>query len=511
MTFLLRLSVAIFLIGNCTPFPSFISLHRDQSALFTKVSDNDEQSTFMASSTFRELYDTEKVRKSHADHRNKGNIDESLPMWLIDRCEELGFNTPTTVQQEALQEIFKGKDIILQAQTGSGKTLTYCLPVLAKVDPKRASIQTVVVVPTRELGLQVSGILKQLSSASPYKILVMSLMEGSQNRRQQLWAVAEPPHIVVGQPKQLQKIIDAGRLRLSAVNFVVLDEVDACLLNDNTRSELHKLLSQKLSSTFKDGDENKDETEFVENAVNSDKSQSFRRDIVQSGYRNSRQTIMCSATIPQRQHFAQQCYKNGWTETLPTVLHFSASELMPQQIIHEVVEFEKEDEKIPCIRYLLRKEREKWEDQSITEKNSDNKFQAIIFINKLEDTEEIYSSLTRKAPSDKIKAALLNEKMSLDERADSLDSFRSGTSNCLVCSEMLSRGIDVPAVTHVFQFELPNKADNYLHRSGRTGRLGREGKVISMITSAEDFVVKRFENELGIDIRKRVLKKSKEK
>ena len=178
MAFLLRLAVLAVLFMYCTPFSSFLSHHREQLVLFNKVIDNDEQpSAFMASSTFRKLYGIEKEKESQAGDGSVGDTNISLPLWLIDRCEELGFHTPTAVQEEALQEIFEGKDIILQAQTGSGKTLTYCLPVLARVDPKRASIQTVVVVPTRELGLQVSGILKQLSSASPDKILIMSLME----------------------------------------------------------------------------------------------------------------------------------------------------------------------------------------------------------------------------------------------------------------------------------------------------------------------------------------------
>ena len=218
---------------------------------------------------------------------------------------------------------------------------------------------------------------------------------------------------------------------------------------------------------------------------------------------------MCSATIPQRQYFAQQCYKNGWTETLPTVLHFSAADLMPQQIIHEVIEYEKEEEKMACIRYLLRMESEKWEEESASKESRTHAFQSIIFVNKFEDTKDIYASLTRKSPGDKIRPSLLNEEMSLDERADSLDSFRKGSSNCLVCSEILSRGIDIPTVTHVFQYDLPNKPENYLHRSGRTGRLGRNGKVLTMVTSTEDFVVKRFENELGIDMKKRILKKPK--
>lgn len=126
-------------------------------------------------------------------------------------------------------------DVILQAQTGSGKTLVFALPVLAMVDPSRAAIQAVVVVPTRELGLQVASTLKQLGKGSPEKITVMTVVEGSQNRRQQLWATAEPPHIVVGNPRALQRIVEMGRLRLNSVSVVVIDEVDACLLGHETK------------------------------------------------------------------------------------------------------------------------------------------------------------------------------------------------------------------------------------------------------------------------------------
>jgi superfamily II DNA/RNA helicase len=129
--------------------------------------------------------------------------------------------------------------------------LAYALPVLSQIDPSRAAIQAVIVVPTRELGLQVAAVLKQLSTGSPKKIMVMPVMEGSQNRRQQMWATAEPPHVVVGNPRALQRIVDMGRLRLNAVSFVVLDEVDACLISHDTRQELHKLLSRQLSNTFK--------------------------------------------------------------------------------------------------------------------------------------------------------------------------------------------------------------------------------------------------------------------
>ena len=241
----------------------------------------------------------------------------SLPSWLLRRCNELGYTCPTIVQEAALPSVFNGEDVVLQAQTGSGKTLVYCLPVLSKIDPKRAAIQAVIVVPSRELGLQVAGVLKQLASGSPDKIMVMSLVEGSNNRRQQLWAVSEPPHIVVGNPKSLQRIVDLGRLRLNAVSFVVVDEVDACLISPETRLELHNLLSRRLSPTYGTSE---DETannmnEMKEDLVYTNLAKD-RRDMMAaaSRYRNSRQTILCSATIPQRQHFAAMCEKEGWTD-----------------------------------------------------------------------------------------------------------------------------------------------------------------------------------------------------
>lgn len=144
-----------------------------------------------------------------------------------------------------------GKDVLIQAQTGSGKTLAYCLPILSSIDPCRSAIQVVIVVPTRELALQVTKELRKLCSTCKPKIQVMTVMSGSINKRyfcgllyiihsyqssrQQIWASVEPPHIVVGNPSALQSLVDMGKLRLNSVSYVVVDEVDACFSNDDTR------------------------------------------------------------------------------------------------------------------------------------------------------------------------------------------------------------------------------------------------------------------------------------
>lgn len=153
----------------------------------------------------------------------------------------------------------------------------------------------------------------------------MSLVEGSKNQRQSLWAVAEPPHIIVGNPKSLQKLVDNGRLRLNSVSFVVLDEVDAILSNTDTRQDLHELLSRKLSNTFKSADDNNSKFSIHQDSLSSMISYGFlinprvddasqadslvyndmtkhHRDLEGSRalFRQHRQTILCSATIPQR-------------------------------------------------------------------------------------------------------------------------------------------------------------------------------------------------------------------
>jgi len=123
-----------------------------------------------------------KPAKKFALNSFKSSFGSNIPDWLHANLEKLGYSEPTVAQQESLPLIFEGEDVILQSQTGSGKTLAYSLPILSQIDTSRAAIQAVIVVPTRELGMQVSAVLKQLSSGAPEKVMIMPLVEGSKNR-----------------------------------------------------------------------------------------------------------------------------------------------------------------------------------------------------------------------------------------------------------------------------------------------------------------------------------------
>ena len=451
-----------------------------------------------------------------------------IPAWLLQNCAKLGFTTPTQVQCEALPTIFGGADVVLQAQTGSGKTLTYGLPVLSSIDPSRAAIQAVIVVPSRELGLQVAAVMKQLATGAPQRIMIMPLVEGSKNRRQQLWATADPPHVIVGNPVALQRLVDMGRLRLNAVSFVVLDEVDACLISSETRQELHRLLSQKLSSSYSSAElddlqEDVASSGMQESLVYTDLARAQDKN-VHLQYRVSRQTIMCSATIPQRQHFAQTCFSNGWTESVPSLIHVSEG-LAPQQVQHEHIQCDAE-RRFACLRYLVLKEIRELRaarsgataaGEGVTDW-AGRAFKAMVFSD--DKTPEALDSLQAACTSALAAAgedphedgrpaglvAVLTPSSSLDERGSAIKAFREGATSILVCSGIGARGLDVPDTTHVFMTSLPETASEYLHRAGRAGRLGSMGKVLTLTHAGQAFVLSRYQNELGIDIKSRVVK-----
>lgn len=442
---------------------------------------------------------------------------KDIPEWLSSRCTQLGYIEPTEVQKIALPVILSGKDVVLQAQTGSGKTLAYCLPILANIDSSRASIQAVIIIPSRELGLQVSAVIRQLAAGSSKKILVMPLVEGSQNRRQQLWAIAEPPHIVVGTPSQVQKLVSSGRLKLNSVSYVILDEVDACLSNHNTKKDLHELLSRKLSSSYQSND-HVDEVgdKMTENLVYTNLAKN-QRDIGASAnsYSNTRQTIICSATINQRQHFLSSCYQNGWTQTVPELLHVSPSSLVPSQVDHDYVICDS-SQKLSCLKYLIKKENEKFNaraqaqgDDAVLGNNDHMFFQAMVFVDDvtlIANIKDAVATLTTNADSDADVVACLTEDINIDNRANILKSFRDGACRILICSNIVARGIDVPSVSHIFQYNLPNNVDDYIHRSGRTGRNSKQGSVITIISQDEKFVIDRYSNAIGASITERKLK-----
>jgi superfamily II DNA/RNA helicase len=465
--------------------------NRRSSILHCTSSSSLQYDATLSDQTFQELYQ---------DH---------LPQWLLDKCAEYGYVYPTLIQQRTLDALYKDENVspnsmVVQAQTGSGKSLAYLLPLLAKLKD-RASVQAVIVVPTRELGLQVATVAKQLTGR---KFMIMSLLQGSQLRRQRAWAWAETPQVVVGTPNELLDMVQYGGLpRISSINTVVVDEVDACLVHNSgagsmvdatTSSSLQQLLSKHLSPTYA---VERDEEDFDEDAIvlKDDKSGRQKRRI------RHRQTLFCSATIPQHRYFLKQCMANKWTMEEPIFVCTSPGEALPPTLTHGYIICKSKQHKLSTLRRMLK--------QKLFA--SSNK--VLIFFDAARPMEDYGKILAEdlkggvfyvdgKSRLEDLQhtpvVSVLRFEDSLSQRSGATSVFAGGEAfRVMMTTDLAARGLDLSGITHVIHFDLPPDADTYLHRSGRTGRLGKKGQVISVLTPDQEFVLNRLANVLDVDIK----------
>lgn len=476
----------------------------------------------------------------------------SLPSWLSARAEECGWKYPTLIQRRAIEAVLEGNDVIIQSQTGSGKTLAYLIPLLASIDCSRSCIQGIVVVPTRELGVQVARVARRLAAASidggSEKLMIMSALQGSTNKRQRAWARSDPPHLVIGTPLELCELVKSGGIKYHAVKFVVVDEVDACLLNNSgtivsSKSSkslnvsgsgpLHELLSRYLSPTY---EEPTDEMEQLALAV--PVSESSR--IISHG--TDRLTVFVSATIPQHNHFLKQCIQNQWMVREPVYVCASPGELIPPTLKHVYVVCKSPEQKMVGLVRMIAKEMNKTVDSS--EQSEVNR--VLIFCEpkrpleqmseilqqqlqfKLKDTHDVTTNVLRYEDSTSTRIAVMDafcgsktylggRIMDEDIYNDDIDDLSTDTDTVinsiqsesgltkrrelqiLLSSDLPARGLDIADISHVINFDLC-EGDTYVHRGGRAGRLGRKGLVMSLITSDQEFVLERLANKLGLNI-----------
>ncbi|XP_019053149.1 PREDICTED: DEAD-box ATP-dependent RNA helicase 58, chloroplastic isoform X2 [Nelumbo nucifera] len=364
-----------------------------------------------------------------------------VPEHILRRAEEIGFVIPTNVQRQSLPILLSGQDCVLHAQTGSGKTLAYLLLIFSVINVKRSTVQALIVVPTRELGMQVTKVARMLA-AKPVETgpeqkncTVMALLDGGMLRRHKNWLKAEPPTIVVATMASLCQMIEKKIFTLETMRVLVIDEVD-CMFNSSRHVRSLKKLLTSYSSI------------------------------------NNRQTVFASASIPQHKRFLYDCIQQKWTkichrnEKLQTLLCLLQTDA-PQCGIIFVAE------------------------QSEKSKKAGNVPSTIRVVEFLKTSYGECSEIL-----------LLEEDMNFNLRASTLSEVRQGGScgaYVLVATDIAARGVDLPETTHIYNFDLPRSAIDYLHRAGRTGRKPFSNEtcsVTNMITPEERFVLQRFENEL---------------
>ncbi|CAN4112768.1 unnamed protein product [Withania somnifera] len=284
---------------------------------------------------------------------------------------------------------------------------------------------------------------------------VMALLYGGMLKRHKSWLKAEPPTIVVATIGSLCQMLEKHILKLDSCQVLVVDEVDFMFNSSKDVSSLKRLLTSYSSS-------------------------------------KNRQTIFASASIPQHRRFLYDCMQQKWTRADVVHVHVNSVEPMPSCLHHRYMVCNKR-EKNPMLLSLLQ---------------MDSPESAIIFVSEQSEKSKRAGSappitllldFLRSSNGRFSDVSLLEEDMNFNQRAASLTELRGGGGYLLVATDIAARGVDLPETTHIYNFDIPKDAVNYLHRAGRTGRKPFSDEkcfVTSIITVEERFVLQRFENEL---------------
>ena len=358
---------------------------------------------------------------------------------LIKSIANLEFKKPTLIQDKVIPEILEAKmDIIATAQTGTGKTASFGLPLIHLTNNKTKGIEVIILCPTRELCIQIT---KDLNSYSEYinDYKVVSIYGGSRVDIQ-LKALKENPKIIVCTPGRLNDLIKRKKIKLDYVKYFVLDEAD-----------------EMLSMGFKE------EIDTIIDKTPIDKN-----------------IYLFSATISKK---VQEITK----EYMENPIRISAA-----------VENSAADN-VKHIYYIVDRASRYKAIKRILDKNKD--IYAIIFCRTRRETKEVSTMLMQ----DNYRADVLNGDLSQDERDYVMDQFRNLNIQILVATDVASRGIDINNLTHVINFNLPDDPEVYVHRSGRTGRAGKEGLSITLLKRKEENRLKEIEKLSKIQFQKEIL------
>jgi len=381
------------------------------------------------------------VEKQHAGHAKDWDpevpafADLGLSEWLEKVCNNLGIKDPTPVQKSCIPEILRGKDVIGVAQTGSGKTAAFALPILQKLSLNPYSVFCVVLTPTRELAFQIGDQFRALGTGQTLRVAVVV---GGLDFQDQAKQLAKRPHVVIATPGRLKAILDAdvqlgkGFCRTS---FLVLDEADR-LLDASFEPDLETILSV-LPET--------------------------RQTLLFSATMTSALITLQTALLEDAHVF--EAYKG-----LQTATGLKEQFLLIPAKVKEVY-----------LTYLLRH----LDDYNVRS--------CIIFAGTRKSCEMLAGILEELD----IATAPLHSGLVQRNRMASLDRFKSGRISILLATDVASRGLDIPEVDLVVNFDLPTLASDYVHRVGRTARAGRGGWSLSFVSQYDIDLVKSIEELTG--------------
>jgi len=355
---------------------------------------------------------------------------------ILKAIEEMGFETSTKIQAAAIPAIMQGSDLAGQAQTGTGKTAAFAIPVLEKIDPKSGAVQAIVMCPTRELAVQVTG--EFIKLAKYIKGIYVTPVYGGQPISRQIKQIKSGTQIVVGTPGRVIDHLKRGTLKLNELKMVILDEADE-MLNMGFRDDIETILGYSS------------ETE-------------------------KRQTIMFSATMSKDiKRIMNQYFTN------PEMIKVEGKAPAADGIEQYVVEA-----------------RDSMRTEGICRLLDINEFKlALIFCN----TKRKCDSLVGEMQSRGYASDALHGDMSQNVRDKVMNNFRKGKIEVLIATDVAARGLDVDDIDVVFNYDVPQDPEYYVHRIGRTGRAGRKGVAYTFSSGRKSKNLRYIEKNLKIDLK----------
>lgn len=362
-------------------------------------------------------------------------VSEALIKGLI----ENNIFDPTEIQKKSIPYLLKeGFDFIGQAQTGTGKTMAFGLPILQKIDTANPKIQALILCPTRELGQQIAKQLFRVARYNPNRIFVEAVY-GGEAIEIQIRNLSRPTHIVVSTPGRLIDLLERKAISLTDVKTIVLDEADE-MLSMGFKGSIDTILKQTNGKRY---------------------------------------TWLFSATIPEslneiiHDYMEEDAYK----------VEVDVKNVVNRDIEHQYVQCIDTKDKLNTLLEFLR---------------TQGKGRGIVFCKTKDGTQSLAKQLIARNHL----AEAMHGDLQQRDREKVLRAFKNERVQILVATDMAARGIDVDNLNYVIHYQLPEQLEYYTHRSGRTGRAGKKGLSISLVTSTEMNRLKTIENELKIQISK---------
>jgi len=358
-----------------------------------------------------------------------------VPEDLVRGLDALGISTPTSIQASAIPFLIKdGGDFVAQAQTGTGKTAAFGLPLLTKIDPANPKIQALVLAPTRELAKQIGKALFQFTKFSQAKIFV-EVTGGGDKIGEQVARLKRPTHIVVATPGRLFDLLKLGALRLDSVRYLVLDEADE-MLSMGFREEVVRVAEMTKSSR--------------------------------------RATWLFSATFPEK---IQRLITDSMSAQ-PKVIKVEKKQTVNRNISHRYVVCAREDKDDWVANFL----------------QSQGTERGMIFCRTRAGAIKLGSELEKHG----ITVGVLQGDLGQKDRDKVMRAFKKERAQFLIATDVAARGIDVEGLSFVIHRQLPEKRQYYTHRAGRTARAGKKGVSICLIEPEERARITELEQELGL-------------